>query len=723
MSEAALAGVIVIELGERRAASACGLLLAQAGATVIVVEPEDAAPRDKWKSRATLLAGKRSLVRRDGNVDDERLVDQALRGADVVLLSSDVDAPFAAEAMRRVEGRGIVCDITAFGPDAPPERRGWPEKLIQAYAGVADVTGPADAPPTLGEVAALEFHAAIYAAAGVVAALAVRDRDGTGQRVDISIYECGVNSLATYLPLHYGGKPTRRAGNRHPMAAPWNAFRASDGWVLMCSAKDEHWVRLCDIMGTPELAREGDLVKLVDRIAHVDAVDAAVNAWTGTMSVEDCVARLSAGDIASGPITEVRQFEHDANIAHRRMARRLLDPASGRDALVAGTPLKASRTGGVAPGAAPLPGEAHDFVRSLVERGPPQATGKARLPCEGLRVIEIGQYTTAPLCARQLFSLGAEVIKVEPLDGEASRAWPPHQSGTGYFFAMSNSGKRSVSLDLREAGDRAIFRGLLEQSDVLVENMKPGSLSRLGFSPGELEAINPRLVYCGISGFGADSMHPGRPAFDTVVQAMSGLMDLTRVEGVPMKLGISAGDITGGILALFSILVMLAARERTGLGQGVDLAMQDAAVWMTQTNWNGEAPDPCVLIEARDGHVAVEAGRAAVDAALAGTGVLSRAQTVALLARAGLRAAPVRSVAEIAEDPDTVSQGLIRWRELDGLRWPLLGSPVRLSATPPVVGRPIGPLGEGRDRAVEIAAGQRRTRDADDTEERRQFVG
>ena len=330
-----------------------------------------------------------------------------------------------------------------------------------------------------------------------------------------------------------------------------------------------------------------------------------------------------------------------------------------------------------------------------------------QLPCAGLRVIEIGQYTTAPLAARQLASLGAEVLKVEPLAGEASRAWPPHQAGTGYFFAMSNSGKRSVALDLRDAADREIFQGLLETADVLVENMKPGSLTRLGYDPAALERINPRLVYCGISGFGASSVHPGRPAFDTVVQAMSGIMDLTRVEGVPTKLGISAGDITGGLFACFAILALLEYRDRSGQGQAIDLAMQDAAVWMTQTNWNGETPEDLTMITCRDGHVAVAADAAAVAAKEQEMGIafaaLERAAAASALSQAGFAATIVRSVAEVADDPATVAAGVVNWRHSDGLDWPLLGPPFRLSRTPAVVGEPIGPLGEGNDDAARLA--------------------
>lgn len=701
MAKSALDGVLVVEIGERRAIAACGLLLAQAGATVIVLEPEDARDLNKWRSRSTLLAGKSSLSLNAEHGD----VDRVLQAADVVLLSSDQDRPILSAVAKKLSSDQIVCDITSFGSQAPAEKRGWPEKIIQAYSGVAEVTGLSDAPPTLSDVPVLEFHAGIYAAAGVLAALRVRDRDGVVQRLDVSIYECGINSLATFLPLHYGGRKTQRAGNRHPMLAPWNAYHAKDGWVLLCSAKDEHWMKLCDLMERPELAREGPFVKLADRVDRVDEVDAVVNGWTGSQSVEECIRSFSAGGMASGPIIPVTRFETDANIVYRRMVRRLHDPTTQRSALIAGTPLKASRTPGVEPEAAPLRGNADADQFGTRCKTPLRQSSIPRAPCEGLLVLEIGQYTTAPLAARHLSSLGAEVLKIEPLAGEESRAWSPHQTGTGYFFAMSNSGKRSVSLDLGNPADKELFTALVRKADVLVENMKPGSLAKLGFPPSRLDELNPRLIYCGISGFGGDSRHPGRPAFDTVVQAMSGLMDLTRVEGTPVKLGISAGDITGGILALYAVLTMIAERDRSGRGQSIDLAMQDATVWLTQTAWNGEEQDTCTIFPVFDGYIAAAAGHHDVEAVLSDLGHLDRANASMRLRAAGILAVPVRSVAEVAEDPETFESGTIVRRTSDGLVWPLFSCPIRLSATTPAASEPIGAIGEGRARAEEIAVG------------------
>ena len=379
---------------------------------------------------------------------------------------------------------------------------------------------------------------------------------------------------------------------------------------------------------------------------------------------------------------------------------------------MAGTRIKASPGPGVPPAAIPAQNQQRAQVDALLAAiKPPSVRGDIRKdipPLAGLRVLEIGQYTTAPLVSRQLAALGAEVFKIEPPNGDSSRRWPPHQDGQGCFFTLSNCDKRSLMLDLTNTQDKLAFRKLLVSADVLVENLKPGSLARLGFAPKQLMEINPRLVYCGISGFGADSIYPGRPAFDTVVQAMSGIMDLTRANDMPTKAGISAADIIGGEIALFAILAALEHREHTNSGQVIDLSMQDAAVWATQTASNRQGrPDPVITIKCRDGYVMTESNEAALLSALtsfdssfiAGLGAaedLKRGELVAIAARAGITVTPILNVSEVATSAQTVARNLIRYvHGSDGKNWPLLSTPLRLKSMPTILARPIGALGEG----------------------------
>ncbi|MEP9380464.1 CoA transferase [Aquabacter sp. CN5-332] len=644
--------LVVLEWGRRDAVRACGSLLAQVGARVIVagrMDPED--PFARFKAFV-------------GDTPEARAA--ALADANIILFSSD----------RRDEARlpelrpdVIACDITVSGD---PAHGAWSEALLQAATGIADITGTKDSPPTICEAPVIELQTGIFAAAGILAAWRQRAETGMGQAVGLSALDCGLNGLSSFLPLVFAGKSPKRSGNRHPMAVPWNSYRARDGWILLCSATDEHWVRLCALMGREELGR-GAFEKLADRVAQCDAVDAEVEAWTRTLSVRDCIAALGGAGLAAGPILTLDGLKEDANLAHR-------GSISGGDRPL---PLSFAKTAFPPdrPESAPAPRSSTD--------------GRPGLPLAGMLVIEIGQYTTAPLAAKQLALLGAEVIKIEPPGGEASRAWPPHQDGQGYFFTMNNANKRSCLLDLRTDQGRDAFGRLVARADVLLENLKPGSLARLGFDEQTLQTLNPRLVYCAISGFGQSSAYPGRPAFDTVVQAMSGLMDVTWAKDVPVKLGISAADVTGGIAGLFAVLAGLEQRRRTGSGMAIDLAMQDIAVWLTQTAWNG-APRPAYsMLECADGFVVADRPATALGALDARAKGLSRDAVIAALDAQGISAAAVRTLAEIAADPGVVGDGAVAmFTGPDGRTWPLFRSPYRFSAMPSVPLAPIGPLGE-----------------------------
>jgi crotonobetainyl-CoA:carnitine CoA-transferase CaiB-like acyl-CoA transferase len=683
-------GLVVLELGQRLGAAACGSLLACAGATVIVAEPADA-HAGKFRNRALACAGKRSIVIRPGEASDAALLEQAVAAADVVITSSDMpDALLAAAAEAGSET--IICDVTALAR-SKPGRELLCDKLVQALTGIAAMTGTAGGTATLSDAAILDLGAGIYAAAAVAAALRVRRIHGGGQRVAASMYGAGVNALTTFLPFHFGGNVPARAGNRHPMCAPWNAYRAADGWLLLCSANDEQWKRLCTVMGRPELAGGGPMAKLVDRVRNVDEVDAVVQSWVGVQAVDDAVEALGKAEIAAGPIVAVDDLPRNPNVRHRGVVRRLRDPESGREIELPACPLALGR----APESIPARDTDRDFVLGLEAKAQGRKPVAADVkPLAGIRVLEIGQYTTAPLAAKQMAAMGADVIKVEPLQGEASRSWPPHLDGESYFFALNNANKRSLAVDLRTQEHHALFADLIRSADVLVENLKPGSLARLGFSFEELHKLNPRLVYCAISGYGQDSVYPGRPAFDTVIQAMCGLMDLTRTDDVPTKLGISIADTAGGMVGLFCILAMLELRDQTGCGTFIDLAMQDVGLWIAQTGWNPEQRTRHTIIACADGEVAAIGDAADIRKQLAAragdpTG-LTRDAVAAALIEAGIANAPVRTVDEVARS-EQQSGGFIRIVNVGNSRWPLLELPFRLSRMPSYDLKPIGGLG------------------------------
>ncbi len=681
-----LEGVCVAELGGRVAVALCGSLLAQLGAEVYFVEhPETKG--EKWTQRALFAAGKKSLAC-GTTAQQESALHYLLAAADVVLISSDTDDEnFDAG---HVTG-AIICDMTAFGATGPLAGQPLPDPLVQALAGLAYTTGSADGPPRPTGVPILEAMAALYGAAATLAALRVRDRGGPAQSADIALFDCAVASLTTFLPAHFGGTAPQREGNCHPLVAPWNTYAAEDGFALICAVSDAHWASLCRVIGRPELAADERYDTLAKRVAARAELDCLVAGWTARRTVAACVDALGAAGVICSPIVSVADLADEPNLAHRGMVRILADPVSGRRMRIPGSPFRTGDWHGRMAERIPLPGE---DTPPDHRRAAPTAKGSPRTALAGLHVLEIGQFTTAPLAGRQLAALGAKVVKIEPPQGDAARRWTPGCNGTGYFFALSNSDKTALALDLAEASGKRIFRDLVASADVLVENMKPGSLARLGFASDALLTLNPRLIYCAISGFGADSVYPGRPAVDTVAQAMSGLMDTTRENGLPFKSGISSADILGGQFALVAILAGLAQRERTGRGLAIDLSMQDAAAWATQTAWNppAETSPPTVVLACRDGHVVALAGERDIADTVDEVGRLSRDELVERLAAAGVPAAPVLDVAEALAHPQTVARRLILRGKGPGEEpWPLLASPIRLSATPPLVRRAIDP--------------------------------
>src|SRR5207249_4065004 len=193
-------------------------------------------------------------------------------------------------------------------------------------------------------------------------------------------------------------------------------------------------------------------------------------------------------------------------------------------------------------------------------------------PLAGIRVVEIGNYMAGPYCGMQLADLGADVVKVEhPTAGDLARLLEPLASGESGNFARLNRDKRSLAIDLKREEGRAIFRRLAERADVIVENLRPGTMDDLGLPPASLLEANPRLVYVAVTGWGLDGPYADRPALDIIVQGQSGLMSITGEEGgAPVKVGVSIADLTAALYATIATLAALRARERDGRGQLVD---------------------------------------------------------------------------------------------------------------------------------------------------------
>ena len=202
-------------------------------------------------------------------------------------------------------------------------------------------------------------------------------------------------------------------------------------------------------------------------------------------------------------------------------------------------------------------------------------------PLDGITVLDLTRVLSGPYCTMLLADMGARVIKVEqPGKGDDTRAWgPPFLEGESAYFLSINRNKESVTLDFKHPDGRALLDQLVAKADVVVENFRPGTLTKLGLDYATLSPRHPRLIYCSISGFGHTGPRWKQPGYDAVMQAEGGLMSITgTADGPPVRLGVAIVDVASGMFAAYGVAMALLARERTGQGQEVDLAMLDATV-------------------------------------------------------------------------------------------------------------------------------------------------
>ena len=352
-------------------------------------------------------------------------------------------------------------------------------------------------------------------------------------------------------------------------------------------------------------------------------------------------------------------------------------------------------------------------------------------PLAGLRVIELARVLAGPWIGQTLAELGADVLKVESPQGDDTRTWGPpwieHESGrSAAYFHSCNRGKRSIVADFRDDDDLAMVKALIGTADVVIENFKVGGLAKFGLDYASLAETHPRLVYCSVTGFGQDGPYAHRAGYDLMIQAMSGVMDLTgEREGPPQRLGVAFADVFTGLYGVIGVQAALAQREKTGRGQHVDMALLDSMVGVLGNqamNYlaTGVSPKrmgnahpsivPYQEFPCADGHIIIACGNDGQFERLAellelGEDVLaanrtnaqrvgnrsaltaqmaeileqkSRAHWLAALEAQGVPAGPINTVAEALADPQALHRGL--QIERDGI--PGIRSPIRLSGAP-----------------------------------------
>jgi CoA:oxalate CoA-transferase len=347
-------------------------------------------------------------------------------------------------------------------------------------------------------------------------------------------------------------------------------------------------------------------------------------------------------------------------------------------------------------------------------------------------VLDLGRFVAGPFCGVLLADLGAEVIKIEmPGRGDELRYHGVLVNGESAYFVMMNRNKKSLTLDLRSDEGKEVFRRLVQGADVVVENFRPDVMLKLGFHYDALRALNPRIVYCGITGFGKDGPYALRPSFDFIAQGMSGLMSVTGCAGgEPVRVGVPISDQVAALYAAYGIVAALQGRQRTGAGQEVQVSLVDGMISLLSFQADkyfgaGEVPtrggndhpvsSPYGTFKALDGYInvappgdpmwerfahALGIGELIQDPRFLTNDLrLENRQEInriinEYLNKAGVPCGPIYSLDQTFADPQVQHQQMLLESEQASGKVKTLGFPLKLSATPAALRRPAPQLGQ-----------------------------
>ena len=373
-------------------------------------------------------------------------------------------------------------------------------------------------------------------------------------------------------------------------------------------------------------------------------------------------------------------------------------------------------------------------------------------PLQNLRVLDLSRVLSGPYCTMVLADFGADVIKVErPEHGDDTRGWvPPFIGDESAYFVSINRNKRSITLDLKSDEGKEIVYRLAKWADVVVENFRPGTADKLGVGYETLKDLNPRLIYCAISGFGQTGPYRDKPGYDAVAQAMGGLMSVTGYPGLPpVRFGVAIADLGAAMWSLVGILSALRAREETGRGQFIDTSLFEGQIsWLTYVAGNYFATEkvperlgsahptivPYQAFETKDGNVMVAVGndslwqkftkalgredlgdnsdyntnegRVAHRGELVGTleetfKEKTRDEWLALLDEAGVPASPIQNIEEVVNDPHAAARDMfIKLQHPTAGEITVTGIPVKFSETPGAVETPPPTLGQHNEEVL-----------------------
>ncbi len=584
-----LTGIRVLDFGRAAVGPVSAQYLGFLGADVIKIEPPEGDPVRNVatfkKGMGTTFLGnnlnKRGIMLDLKQPHDKEMARRLIQWTDIVLenfRSKEVMEKLGLgyTAMSALNPRVIYLSSGAYGNAGPMQGMTSNEWYGQASSGATSVTGAEGGPfEFVRGIAQFDWNGAMINLEAMLIALYAREHTGRGMMIETSQFQSSLVAGTTRFAEYFAtGQAPTPMGSARPNLVPDQAFATADGYINVSVPHEGFWPKFCDAIGRPDVQTDPRFATNADRVSHRDALIAELSPLfrsrpTGYWLWQFRKHEVPCGQYFSDDLVSNILQQHPHVQANAMMT--ILDTQWG-PMHSAAPHWQFSKTPAVITRPSPALDQHHEEIVEQVTRELSVTNGgkktaasatSAPLALSGLKVIDVSQGAAGAMCSMQLGDLGAEVIKVEPLDGDWLRKIGPFVKSESSLFVHLNRNKRSLSLDLKIPSGKAIFRRLIADADVILEGYRPGVMEKLGFGYETVAALNPRVVYCSISAFGRKGPLANQPGSELAIQSFVGVnRNLGTAGEPPLRTGFDLATTETAFAAFQGILAALFWRVR-----------------------------------------------------------------------------------------------------------------------------------------------------------------
>lgn len=564
----------VLDFSRDMAGRYAAMMMCDMGAEVVRIDSKSDEHMPNPDNRL-LDRGKKSLIL---DLSDELGADslnKLVKSSDVLLetwLASESKSSFLDyETISNINPLIVYCSMPPYGDTGPMAEIPGDDGTLSTFTGIHEGQGGETGTPFFVRLPLVSYGTAFTACLAVSAALVERISSGMGQKVEVPLYSGSVVMQTTSLikgenvPV-----PRKRPANASGGLPTYRLYRCSDGWIFMACGNNVFWNKLCIALDLYELLEDERFAAAPWGISIDDwpVLSNILEPMFESNTQKYWLTVLQNNDVPCGPAETREWFSNHPQVLHNRMLVEVDDPLLGKT-IQPSPPIFMSASPPKIQGPAPIPGE---HSKNLPEKSKTPIPFRKFLshPLEGVKIVDLTGYIAGSFGTTLLSDLGAEVTKVESFAGDGFRQ-------NSVAFQGWNRGKRGIILNLKTPKGLQIFHSLVEKADIVAENFRGGIAAKLKVDYESLRKINPKIIYCTVTGYGSDGPSSNLPTFDPLIQAQGGAMRDQGGDSDPVFLRVPASDYSSAILSAFGMVSALYHRQLHNVGQRIEVSLVNAA--------------------------------------------------------------------------------------------------------------------------------------------------